>query len=196
LILASRNPHKLREFSEIEGLGPIQPLPEGIELPPEDSPTFSGNALGKARAAHAATGQEAIADDSGLVVDGLDGDPGVRSARYAGDGASDDQNLRLLIESIGSVPSGRRTARYVCALAHVAADGAEQVVEGICEGVVTTEPRGSGGFGYDPVFVPVDTGPGDERTMAELRPDEKHAISHRGRAARLLAERLTGPEGT
>lgn len=190
MILASRNPHKLREFGEIDGLEDLEPLPAGIELPPEDAVTFAGNALGKARAAHAATGREAIADDSGLVVDGLGGDPGVRSARYAGEQATDAENLRLLIDSIGSVPPGRRTARYVCALAHVAADGVEQVVEGTCEGTVITEPRGSGGFGYDPIFVPADTGPGDIRTMAELSPAEKHAISHRGRAARLLADRL------
>ena len=192
MILASRNPHKVREFGEIEGLPEIKPLPEGIDLPPEDSLTFVGNALGKAKAAWEATGEEAIADDSGLVVDGLDGAPGVRSARFAGEGATDAENLELLIESLGSVPVGSRTARYVCALAHVASDGAEQVVEAVCEGILITEARGSGGFGYDPIFVPSDTGPSDERTMAELSPSEKHAISHRGRAARLLAERLSG----
>ncbi|MFZ9669823.1 MAG: RdgB/HAM1 family non-canonical purine NTP pyrophosphatase [Solirubrobacterales bacterium] len=192
MILASRNPHKLREFGEIEGLPEVEPLPDGVELPPEEAPTFAGNALGKARAAREATGQEAIADDSGLVVDGLDGAPGVRSARFAGEGATDSENLELLIESLESVPAGSRTARYVCALAHVSPDGAEQVVEGVCEGVLVTEPRGSGGFGYDPIFVPTDTGPSDDRTMAELSSAEKHAISHRGRAARLLAERLSG----
>ena len=192
MILASRNPHKLREFGEIEGLEGIEPLPEGITLPPEDAPDFVGNALGKARAAHLATGEEAIADDSGLVVDGLDGAPGVRSARYAGEGATDGENLARLIEELDGVPPDRRSARYVCALAHVAADGSEQVVEGVCEGVVITDPRGSGGFGYDPVFVPADTGSSDRRTMAELDPAEKHAISHRGRAARLLADRLSG----
>lgn len=190
MILASRNPHKLREFSEIEGLGKVDPLPDGIELPPEDAPTFSGNALGKARAAHAATGKETIADDSGLVVDGLDGEPGVRSARYAGEGATDQENLQLLVDSIGPLPPDLRTARYVCALAHVSEDGKEQVVEGVCEGTLVTEPRGTGGFGYDPVFIPTDTGPTDGRTMAELSPEEKHSISHRGRAAELLAERL------
>lgn len=192
MILASRNPHKLREFGEIEGLPEVEPLPDGVELPPEEAPTFAGNALGKARAAREATGQEAIADDSGLVVDGLDGAPGVRSARFAGEGATDSENLELLIESLESVPAGSRTGRYVCALAHVSPDGAEQVVEGVCEGVLVTEPRGSGGFGYDPIFVPTDTGPSDDRTMAELSSAEKHAISHRGRAARLLAERLSG----
>lgn len=192
MILASRNPHKLREFGEIEGLEGIEPLPEGIELPPEDAPDFTGNALGKARAAHAATGKEAIADDSGLVVDGLDGEPGVRSARYAGEGATDAKNLDRLIREVGALPAERRTARYVCALAHVASDGSEQVIEGVCEGRVIAEPRGSGGFGYDPVFVPDDTGEADLRTMAELEPAEKHAISHRGRAARLLAGRLAG----
>lgn len=194
MILATRNPHKLREFREIEGFGEVEALPDGIELPPEDATTFAGNALGKARAVRAATGQEVIADDSGLVVDGLDGEPGVRSARYAGEGATDEENLSLLVESIQSVPTGERSGRYVCALAHIAADGTEQVVEGTCEGEIITQPRGSGGFGYDPVFVPADTGSGDERTMAELSPGEKHAISHRGRAARLLAERLTGSQ--
>ncbi len=190
MILASRNPHKLREFGEIEGLEGVEPLPEGIDLPPEDAPDFAGNALGKARAAHAATGKEAIADDSGLVVDDLGGAPGVRSARYAGEGASDSENLERLVDELSALPAGRHTARYVCALAHVAADGSEQVVEGVCEGTVITEPRGSGGFGYDPVFVPEDTGEADRRTMAELEPAEKHAISHRGRAARLLAASL------
>ena len=192
MILASRNPHKLREFGEIEGLDGIEPLPEGIVLPPEDAPDFAGNAMGKARAAHEATGLEAIADDSGLVVDGLGGQPGVRSARYAGPDATDSENLDRLIREVTPLPPEGRAARYVCALAHVDSDGTEQVVEGVCEGVVIAEPRGDGGFGYDPVFIPADTGEFDLRTMAELDPAEKHAISHRGRAARLLVERLSG----
>jgi len=188
MVLATRNEHKLRELAEIlEGVE-LVPLPRDVELPPEDGETFAENALGKARAAHAATGAPAIADDSGIEALGLGGRPGVRSARYAGETATDDENLQLLIREVGAVDD-RRVA-YVCAIAHVAKDGAELVVEGRCEGELAREPRGSGGFGYDPAFVPDDTGPGDERTMAELDPDEKHAISHRGRAARALRREL------
>jgi XTP/dITP diphosphohydrolase len=161
-----------------------------VELPPEEGETFAENALAKARAARAATGLPAIADDSGITARALGGRPGVRSARYAGEGASDEQNLALLLEEMRGAED-RRVA-YVCALAYVADDGSETLVEGRCEGQLAERPRGSGGFGYDPAFVPLDTGPDDERTMAELAPEEKHAISHRGRAARALARALTG----
>jgi XTP/dITP diphosphohydrolase len=164
------------------------PLPEDVELPPESGETFAENALIKARAARAQTGQAAIADDSGIVARALGNRPGVRSARYAGPEASDETNLdRLLTELAGS--SDRHVA-YVCVIAYAGEDGREELFEGRCEGELATEPRGSGGFGYDPAFIPVDTGPGDERTMAELGADEKHAISHRGRAARALADAL------
>jgi XTP/dITP diphosphohydrolase len=188
LVLATRNDHKLRELREaLPGID-IGPLPSEVELPPETGETFAENALGKARAAQAATGRTAIADDSGICAYGLDGRPGVRSARYAGEDATDEENLTKLLDEVGA-QDDRRVA-YVCAIALVDEDGDEMVFEGRCEGTLTSEPRGTGGFGYDPAFVPDDTGPQDTRTMAELAPAEKHAISHRGRAARKLASHL------
>ena len=163
----------------------LVPLPDEVELPPEDGETFADNALAKARAAHAATGMAAIADDSGIEARALGGRPGVRSARYAGPEAGDEENLELLLRELADAAD--RSVAYVCALAYVDEDGAEQPFEGRCEGRLADEPRGSGGFGYDPAFVPDDTGPDDARTMAELSAAEKHAISHRGRAARALA---------
>jgi XTP/dITP diphosphohydrolase len=188
LVLATRNEHKLRELREALPGIEIDPLPEEVELPPETGDTFEANAVGKARAAYEATGRAAIADDSGIVAYGLGGRPGVRSARYAGEGATDEENLAKLLREVGG-QEDRRVA-YVCVIALVTEDGDQRVFEGRCEGTLASEPRGSGGFGYDPAFVPDDTGPGDERTMAELPAAEKHAISHRGRAARKLAEHL------
>jgi XTP/dITP diphosphohydrolase len=188
LVLSTRNDHKLRELREALPGVEIDPLPDEVELPPETGETFAENALGKARAAHAATGRAAIADDSGIEAYGLSGRPGVRSARYAGEEATDEENLAKLLEEVGA-QDDRRVA-YVCAIALVGEDGNESVFEGRCEGTLTSEPRGTGGFGYDPAFVADDTGPDDNRTMAELSPDEKHAISHRGRAARKLALHL------
>ena len=188
LLLATRNEHKLRELREALPGVEIDPLPPEVELPPEEGETFAENALGKARAAHAATGRTAIADDSGIEAYGLAGRPGVRSARYAGEDATDEENLAKLLEEVGA-QQDRRVA-YVCAIALADEDGSESLFEGRCEGTLAREPRGSGGFGYDPAFLPDDTGPDDERTMAELAPAEKHAISHRGRAARKLAEHL------
>jgi XTP/dITP diphosphohydrolase len=184
LVLATRNPHKLRELESLMRPHQLDPLPEQIELPPETGTTFAQNALGKARAAAAATGRPAIADDSGIEAAALNGAPGVWSARYAGDDATDEENLAKLLEEVP--PDGDTRVAYVCAMAFVEPGGAEQVVHARCEGRLTHEPRGSGGFGYDPAFVPDDF-PGDERTMAELTPDEKDSISHRGRAARKLA---------
>jgi XTP/dITP diphosphohydrolase len=188
MVLATRNPHKLRELGEVLTGIDLEPLPAGLVLPPESGETFADNALIKARAAHAATGEPALADDSGIAARALGGRPGVRSARYAGEDASDEQNLELLIRELA--PHEDRHVAYVCVLAYVDGDGAETLFEGRCEGELISEPRGSGGFGYDPAFVPDDTGPDDDRTMAELEPDEKNAISHRGRAARKLAEAL------
>jgi XTP/dITP diphosphohydrolase len=187
LVLATRNPHKLREFARLlEPAGiAIEPLPDGIELPPEDGNTFVENALPKARAAAAATRRPAIGDDSGIEAEALGGAPGVRSARYAGVGASDQENLDKLIEE---APVGS-ALRYVCALAYVdPSTGEERVFAGESSGRMADAPRGSGGFGYDPVFV-VDGG----RTMAELSDVEKDQISHRGRAARLLSAWLGTP---
>jgi XTP/dITP diphosphohydrolase len=142
----------------------------------------------KARAAHAATGEPAIADDSGIAARALGGAPGVRSARFAGEGAGDEQNLELLVSRLRDHDD--RAVAYICVIAHLDERGNERPYEGRCEGTLILEPRGLGGFGYDPAFVPADTGDDDQRTMAELDPDEKHAISHRGRAARLLAQGL------
>ena len=184
LVLATRNPHKLRELEALMRPHELDPLPDEVELPPETGTTFAQNALGKARAAAAATGRPAIADDSGIEAAALNGAPGVWSARYAGDDATDEENLAKLLAEVP--PDGDTRVAYVCAMAFVEPGGAEQVVHGRCEGTLTHEPRGSGGFGYDPAFVPDDF-PGDERTMAELTPDEKDSISHRGRAGRELA---------
>ena len=179
LLLATRNPHKLREFARLLSVVELEPLPDAVELPPETGETFEENALGKARAAAAATGRPAIADDSGIAADALDGRPGVRSARYAGEQASDAENLALLI---AEVPPGSGL-HYICALVYVDPQtGAERTFEGRCDGTMASAPRGSGGFGYDPVFVPLGEESG--RTMAELGDDEKDAISHRGRALR------------
>ncbi|MBX5443054.1 MAG: RdgB/HAM1 family non-canonical purine NTP pyrophosphatase [Solirubrobacteraceae bacterium] len=180
LLLATRNRHKVRELEALLAPVGIDPLPDGIELPPETGETFAENALGKARAAAAATGRVAIADDSGIEAEALGGAPGVRSARYAGEDATDEENLaRLLREA----PAGSPLA-YVCAMAYVDPErGIEEVFEGRCTGTLAAEPRGTGGFGYDPAFVP-DEHP--DRTMAELSPAEKDAISHRGRAVRAL----------
>jgi XTP/dITP diphosphohydrolase len=190
VVVATRNPHKLRELGEILGALELISLPDGVELPPEEGETFAENALAKSRAAHDRTGLAAIADDSGIEAAALGGRPGVRSARYAGPTASDEQNLELLLRELEGADD-RRVA-YVCALAYIDEDGAEQLFEARCEGRLVSRPRGSGGFGYDPAFVPDDTGPRDARTMAELDPAEKHSISHRGRAARLLARWLEG----
>jgi XTP/dITP diphosphohydrolase len=189
-VVATRNQHKLRELGEILGSLELVPLPDGVELPPEEGETFADNALAKARAAHAETGLAAIADDSGIEALALGGRPGVRSARYAGPGASDQRNLDLLLRELEG--GGDRRVAYVCALAYVTDGGTAHLFEGRCEGSLAHRPRGSGGFGYDPAFIPDDTGSDDLRTMAELSAAEKHEISHRGRAARQLARWLEG----
>jgi XTP/dITP diphosphohydrolase len=192
LVLSTRNEHKVRELEEILEGHELLPLPADVELPPEDGDTFEANALIKARAARAATGLPAIADDSGIAARALGGRPGVRSARYAGENATDPENLDKLLREVAAAGDDRSVA-YVCAIAYIDAEGTEKVFEARCEGELTLEPRGSGGFGYDPAVIPVDTGRDDDRTMAELSPADKHAISHRGRAARLLAEHLEAP---
>jgi XTP/dITP diphosphohydrolase len=179
LVLGTRNDHKVREFARLLDGADVRPLPEGIPSPEETGATFTDNALLKARSAAAATGAAAIADDSGVGAEALGWAPGVRSARFAGEDATDEDNLAKLE---AEVPAGSRL-RYTCVIAHVAADGTETVFEGTCEGTMAAERRGQRGFGYDPVFVPDE---GDGRTMAELSDDEKDAISHRGSAARLL----------
>jgi XTP/dITP diphosphohydrolase len=186
LTVATRNDHKLRELGEALPGIQLRPLPPEVELPPEDGDTFMANALGKARAAHAALGSAVLADDSGIEASALGGRPGVHSARYAGEDASDEENLALLVSELEG-KEDRRLA-YVCVLVLIDEDGNEHRFEGRCEGTLADEPRGEGGFGYDPAFVPDDLD--DGRTMAELFPPEKHAISHRGRAAHALADHL------
>jgi XTP/dITP diphosphohydrolase len=192
LLLASRNEHKLREFARLlararSGRGwRLLPLPAVVRMPAEDEDTFAANALGKARAAAAATGEVSIADDSGIAAAALAGAPGVRSARYAGEDATDEQNLQKL----RSEAPAASALEYVCVIAYVdPLAGSERVFEGRCTGRLAAEPRGERGFGYDPVFLP-DDGP-QGVTMAELSDEQKDAISHRGHAVRALVAWLT-----
>lgn len=191
LVLASRNLHKLRELDALLAPNELERLSEAVELPPETGTDFAENAVAKASAAAAATGRAAIADDSGIEAAALGGAPGVRSARFAGEAATGEENLAKLLRDVPA--DGDRRVAYVCALAFSPAPGGEAGVlfEGRCEGVLAHEPRGTGGFGYDPAFLPLEA-PG--RTMAELEPFEKDAISHRGRAARALLAWLGGRE--
>lgn len=191
LILATHNEHKRGEFARLladasgAGSWTLQALPEAVELPPENGTTFAENALGKARAAAAGTGRPSIADDSGIEAAALGGAPGVRSARYAGEDATDEENLSKL-EREAPADSA---LEYVCAIAYVEPRRrVEQVFEGRCSGRMAAARKGARGFGYDPVFLP-DDGPGG-LTMAELSAQQKDAISHRGRAARALFEWL------
>lgn len=192
VFLASANAKKILEMQrilaehvpgiEVLGIGDV----EGYVEPVEDEPTFAGNALLKARAGVAATGLPSVADDSGLCVDALNGMPGVLSARWAGREKSDARNNELLLEQLHDVPDERRGAHFACAVAWVLPDGRERVVEGRMDGRIVREQRGSGGFGYDVVFVAVEHD-AEDLTSAELGPGEKDRISHRGRALRALA---------
>ena len=194
LAIASRNPGKIREIRAICGDWPVGWLtadedPAGWPHVEETGQTYLENATLKARAVAAATGVAAVADDSGIEVDALGGGPGPRSARYAGEDATDEQNLRMLIRALAGVPEPGRTARYRCVAAFATPDGELLWADGACEGTLTATPRGGGGFGYDPVFVPE----GWDRTMAELEPEEKDRISHRGRAFRALRAIIAAP---
>jgi XTP/dITP diphosphohydrolase len=189
LIFATGNKHKLREMRELLPGVELEPLPEGVELPPEDGDGFAAIALDKARAAHRATGEPTIADDSGIGAVALGGRPGIHSARYGGEGASDEENLEKLLREV-TAAGDERGAYYTCALALIEADGSEHVFEARCDGRLIESPRGEGGFGYDPAFVPDATGPDDPRTYSEISQAEKNEISHRGRAAKLLARHL------
>jgi XTP/dITP diphosphohydrolase len=185
LLLATHNEHKRREFERLLVGHEVHVLPATVTLPPEDGETFEQNALGKARAAAQATHSVAIADDSGIEAAALGGAPGVRSARYAGEHASDGENLAKLLRE---APPGSALA-YVCAIAYVdPLAGSERVFEARCTGRMASRPEGEGGFGYDPVFLP-DDGP-DGLTMARLSDRQKDAISHRGRAARAFLQWL------
>ena len=192
LVLASANPKKVAELREIlaeQALGfELVPRPDDVPDVVEDAPDFVGNARLKAAALVAATGHAALADDSGLEVDAIDGAPGVRSARFAGEDASDADNVALLLERLAGVPEAERTARFRCVIVLQRPDGTEVIADGAVEGRIISEARGGSGFGYDPVFVPLE---GDGRTFAEMTADEKHAISHRGRALRSLTTQLT-----
>jgi XTP/dITP diphosphohydrolase len=185
VVLASGNPGKLREFAELlvgTGFELVRQSELGIEPPPETGNTFLENALIKARNAAHLSGLPAIADDSGIEVDALDGAPGVFSARYAGEGASDEANLTKLLAALNEVPPARRTARYRCVVVFVERfdDARPLIGEGTWEGHILAGRRGLGGFGYDPSFVPR----GESRTAAEMPADEKHLLSHRGQALR------------
>jgi len=193
LLLATRNPGKLHELRRllagagvggltVVGLADVPAFPDA----PETGATFAENALAKACDAATATGLPVVADDSGLAVDALNGMPGVLSARWCGRHGDDRANLELLLGQLGDVPDERRGARFVCAAALVVPYGPETVVHGEWAGVVVRAPRGRNGFGYDPVFKPE----GEQRTSAELSPEEKDAVSHRGRALRALVPHL------
>jgi XTP/dITP diphosphohydrolase len=191
-VLASSNAGKVREFAALLAARDIDVIPQsafGIVTPAETGTTFLENALLKARHAAAMSELPALADDSGIEVDALHGRPGVRSARYAGEHASDADNLNLLLRELSSVPAGQRRARYRCVLVFVraATDPEPTVTEGVWEGRVLTAPRGTGGFGYDSIFQP----DGYEVSAAQLPPAQKNAISHRGQALRALLAALT-----
>ena len=193
VVVATGNAHKLDEIRSVLAAAGVDveltSMRElGIEPPIEDGETFADNALIKARACAVATGLPSIADDSGLEVDALGGEPGVRSARYAGEPPDDAANNAKLVAALADVPRDRRRARFVCAAALVTPGGDEHVESGAMEGRVVDEPRGPYGFGYDPHFV-ADTS-SDGRTNGELTPEEKDAISHRGAAFRALAPRI------
>jgi XTP/dITP diphosphohydrolase len=192
VVLATGNPGKLRQFSELldaSGLALVRQSDFGIEPPPETGSTFLENSLLKARNAARLTGLPAIADDSGIEVDALGGRPGLYSARYAGEGASDDQNLRKMLLELENVPAMNRTARYRSIIVYLVKpdDPAPLVGEGVWEGTIAAAPHGSGGFGYDPIFIPL----GDTRTAAEMPADERNERSHRGQAARAFLAQLT-----
>jgi XTP/dITP diphosphohydrolase len=188
LVLATRNPGKLAELARILAAGQVAAGIRGLaEFPvgeiAETGCTFAENALLKARAVASATGLPAVADDSGLCVDALNGMPGILSARWSGRHGDDEANLRLLLAQIAGVPPGRRGAHFSCAAALVLPAGTEHVTEGLLGGTLASAPRGTNGFGYDPVFVP----DGSELTTAQMSAQAKDAISHRGRALRALA---------
>lgn len=194
LALATRNEHKIKEIVRICPDWPVEwvvPGPDEWDAPEETGETYLDNALLKARSLATAWSVPALADDSGIEVDALGGKPGPLSARYAGPGATDEENLAAMVRAMKGVPGGGRTARYRAVAAIAWPDGTEVWTEATCEGVLRTRPTGDGGFGYDPIFEPV----GWDVTVAELAPEEKDRISHRGQALRALREHLMGSEG-
>ncbi len=197
IALATHNRHKLRELARICADWPVEWVsvetsdPDDFPEVEETGATYLENATLKARAVAQALVLPALADDSGIEVDGLGGRPGPRSARYAGERATDEENLKALIQAVRGIPGAGRTARYRCVAVLATPDGSSRDAEGVCEGTLRTAPAGSGGFGYDPIFEPV----GWEVTMAELTDEQKDRISHRGRAFRGLREALAEPSG-
>ena len=191
IIAATKNKNKLREFGEIlNGFEIISQEDAGIDIDVEETgTTFEENSMLKAKAIFDATGITAIADDSGLCVDVLGGEPGVYSARYGGEGYDDSGRVQLLLKNMQNVPDDKRTARFVCAITLVGADGVI-TARGECEGKIDYEPKGENGFGYDPVFFVEKYG----ETMAEVSPEEKNAISHRGKALEIFAQKLLNKE--
>lgn len=191
LLIATRNRHKLEELQEILAdlniellsLNDVASIPEIIE----DGKTFEDNAIKKAHETANLTGYLTLADDSGLMVDALQGAPGVYSARYSGPGATDEKNNQKLLAELKNISPDQRTAQFVCVIAVADPDGNVRTVEGVCKGSIAQEPAGSEGFGYDPLFIPE----GFSRHFAQLSPDEKNAISHRGRALQKVKPLLT-----
>jgi XTP/dITP diphosphohydrolase len=190
ILIATTNQGKVQEFKEL-----VKELPvafssllelSGIPEVVEDGATFEENALKKARLIAQSTGMVTLADDSGLCIDALGGRPGVHSARYAGENASDEEKYRLVLEEMLGVPDSERTARFICALALVDPENNEELFRGVCEGRITHEPRGTAGFGYDPIFYFEEAG----CTFAEMTRESKNAVSHRGIALRQFAEFL------
>jgi len=191
LVIATRNAKKLKEMQQILSDLPVELLtlndfPDAPEVE-EDSPEFEGNARKKALETANAIGRWVVADDSGLQVDALDGRPGVMSARYAGSDATDEDRYRKVLEELKDVPAEKRTARFRCVAALARPGEILLTVEGRCEGTIASEPHGTGGFGYDPIFYYPQFG----RTFGELSPEEKHSVSHRGKALSAFKEELS-----
>ena len=192
IIAATKNKNKLREFGEIlKDFEIISQEDAGIDIDVEETgTTFEENSRIKAEAIFKATGIAAIADDSGLCVDALGGEPGVYSARYGGEGLDDEGRVELLLKNMKDVPDEKRTARFVCVITMVSSDGII-AARGECEGVINHAPKGENGFGYDPVFYMKEYG----KTTAEMSPDEKNAVSHRGKALKIFEEKIENEKG-
>lgn len=188
-VLATANSHKAQEMRDVLAGANVELLARPTDVPDveETEETLEGNALLKAVALSRATGLAAIADDTGLFIDALDGRPGVYSARYAGEHATYADNVNKALAELAEVPERNRRAHFRTVIAVASPEGSSWSVEGVLEGSIAREPRGEGGFGYDPIFVPDD---GGGRTLAELSAAEKNEISHRARALRLFAEKL------
>lgn len=191
IIAATKNKNKLREFGEIlKDFEIVSQEEAGIDIDVEETgTTFEENSMLKAKAIFRATGIAAIADDSGLCVDALGGEPGVYSARYGGEGLDDSGRVQLLLKNMKDVPDDRRSARFVCAITLIDKDGVI-TARGECEGSIAHTPQGENGFGYDPVFYVEQFG----KTMAQITPEQKNAISHRGKALNVFAEKIKGRE--